>query len=194
MPPVDLACRSCWQGLTGLMLPAKKLLVEIDPFPVYSLFLWQQEWPIGHLLYALKQGGPSEIFHNLARDFLSRRLSRGLGSNCALVPSPPRRVGMKDHAWSFAVELGKGISQQPINILNRDTAGSQKTRDLAARQRVQMSSSMPVPSHSQVVFVDDVLTTGSTAKAAYKALGRPQAFEVWTLAYRPKILKLIDFS
>jgi len=38
-----------------------------------------------------------------------------------------------------------------------------------------------------VVFVDDVITTGSTAMAAYIALGDPENFEVWTLAHRPKL-------
>lgn len=38
-----------------------------------------------------------------------------------------------------------------------------------------------------VVFVDDVITTGSTAMAAYMALGDPENFEVWTLASRPKL-------
>jgi predicted amidophosphoribosyltransferase len=35
-----------------------------------------------------------------------------------------------------------------------------------------------------LVFVDDVLTTGATARAAWKTLGKPRDFAVWTLAQR----------
>jgi predicted amidophosphoribosyltransferase len=37
------------------------------------------------------------------------------------------------------------------------------------------------------VFVDDVFTTGATALAAWKALDRPEDFQVWTLIYRQSL-------
>ena len=36
----------------------------------------------------------------------------------------------------------------------------------------------------RVIFVDDVLTTGSTARSAWKTLGKPKDFAVWTLVQR----------
>ncbi len=42
--------------------------------------------------------------------------------------------------------------------------------------------------NSSIVFVDDVFTTGATARAAYKALGGPKNFEVWVLAKRQRAL------
>jgi hypothetical protein len=38
--------------------------------------------------------------------------------------------------------------------------------------------------NQRVIFVDDIVTTGYTALAAYKALGQPRRFEVWSLLYR----------
>ena len=35
-----------------------------------------------------------------------------------------------------------------------------------------------------LVFVDDVLTTGSTARAAFQALDKPENFFVFTLVWR----------
>lgn len=40
----------------------------------------------------------------------------------------------------------------------------------------------------RVHFVDDVLTTGSTALAAWQALGHPRHFTVWSLIYRSRLL------
>jgi predicted amidophosphoribosyltransferase len=37
------------------------------------------------------------------------------------------------------------------------------------------------------IFIDDVVATGSTAKAAWLALGKPAIFQIWSLAYRPKL-------
>jgi predicted amidophosphoribosyltransferase len=34
------------------------------------------------------------------------------------------------------------------------------------------------------VFLDDVLVTGASARAAWVALGRPRGFEAWTVAYK----------
>jgi predicted amidophosphoribosyltransferase len=38
-----------------------------------------------------------------------------------------------------------------------------------------------------LVFVDDVVTSGATAMAAFMALADPLKFEVWTIANRPKL-------
>jgi predicted amidophosphoribosyltransferase len=74
---------------------------------------------------------------------------------------------------------------------------SQKSQDLAERaecrfqlrvdrQTVQdLLASSPGP----IVFVDDVITSGATAMAAYMALEDPSRFEVWTLANRPKLAR-----
>lgn len=35
-----------------------------------------------------------------------------------------------------------------------------------------------------VIFVDDIVTTGATLKAAFKALGRPGRFRCWSMAVR----------
>jgi predicted amidophosphoribosyltransferase len=42
-------------------------------------------------------------------------------------------------------------------------------------------------SAKRIVFADDVVTSGSTAMAAYMALGDPESFEVWTLVARPRL-------
>lgn len=37
------------------------------------------------------------------------------------------------------------------------------------------------------IFIDDVVTTGSTAMAAWYALGKPPLFQIWSLAYRARL-------
>lgn len=43
--------------------------------------------------------------------------------------------------------------------------------------------------YGTIIFIDDVVTTGSTARAAWKALGCPDFFEVWCIAFQPKSTK-----
>jgi predicted amidophosphoribosyltransferase len=43
------------------------------------------------------------------------------------------------------------------------------------------------------VFVDDVVATGSTAKAVWLALGKPSLFHIWSLTYRPRLARTTFF-
>jgi len=52
-----------------------------------------------------------------------------------------------------------------------------------AEQAIQMDR-LPGKTFTNVIFVDDVITTGATARAAWLSLGRPERFVVWSLARR----------
>ena len=67
----------------------------------------------------------------------------------------------------------------------------QKTKNKQARlsRRSRAAQSFwPHPGrHSGALFVDDIVTSGGTAKACYRALGQPAELTVWSLFYRKSL-------
>ena len=81
--------------------------------------------------------------------------------------------------------------QAVADVLRRDDQEEQKTKSLFERKRRRMSLredfSVPWTKKTALIFVDDVVTTGETAHAAYRALEQPKNFEILSLCYRPKL-------
>lgn len=67
----------------------------------------------------------------------------------------------------------------------RSAAERRRRRYLAMGAPSADAPSKGTSSERAWIFVDDVVTTGATARAAFEALGRPDGFEAWALAWKP---------
>jgi predicted amidophosphoribosyltransferase len=93
--------------------------------------------------------------------------------------------------------LSETIGGHCLPLLKRSRPElEQKALDRASRQQVTMELADGVSSRRlkqlsrkgwKFVFADDVFTTGATARAAWKALGEPKPFQIWTLSYRASL-------
>lgn len=163
---------------------------------VCSLFYWvpgQQE-VLSRLLHALKGPGGSKLWENYAEEFWRRHLQSYAESHVPahlLIPSPAAS-SERDHAAFFTQGLAALSGAKIYSCLKKPAVSSQKRKNRAQRLTLALEWSegftkadfLRQSASKKVIFVDDVVTTGATALAAWKTLGKPRDFAVWSLAYR----------
>lgn len=153
-----------------------------------SLWLWENSSPrvFFELSHALK--------HSYVEDW--RLFAKWICENArftknpVFVPAPSRSWGAKDHAWCFAKALSDLTGFEFKNVLARKGSTQQKRLSRAERSQFQAELIDPdwqCTDYTTVILVDDILTTGSTARGCLQALGHqrlPNKAEVWTLIDR----------
>lgn len=156
-------------------------------FPSFFGWTWtddQEGKRIGSTIKAMKGGWAKHFYNQLAFDFATIRLKSGLEKDLQLVPAPPSENG-SDHALEWAKTLSKVFNVEMKSVLLRKTEKKQGLKRLKDRKKLEFSVKSEIDTEKVVVFVDDLITSGNTARAAYEALGKPTHYEVWTLACRP---------
>ena len=128
----------------------------------------------------MKFSKDSQDFELLARYFLLQTQGQ--------IPVKPSLFypykGRRDHAQQWAEALGQWLEVKP-QPLRLKSQGKQSQRGRWERQKVEFYPKDCSP--GPVLFVDDVVTTGSTGLSAHKALGQPVNFAIWSLFYRPSL-------
>lgn len=199
-------CQYCWNKL---QLKSLKHALGGYSFRVKSLFSWDNDDPklIRDLIIGMKAGGPKELFTPFAMLLceqhvkLSRQAKTKYEKYC-FVPAPRANGSQPDHAETLAQELARISGGEYCPALKRISAQKQKSKNEKDRKKLARESgfhvaeewSTPIGKFKNqtrrqlVIFVDDVITTGATAKSAHQALAAPKNYEVWTIAHRPRLL------
>jgi predicted amidophosphoribosyltransferase len=175
-------CSSCLSGLYGLREPITR---NAGDYHIRSLFSWRRNGPraLSWLLRSLKQEDQVLPWREIAVWLVS---SFALPSeDCLLVPIPSQR-GRPNHALGLARALSDMLGFPVREALAQGGGGEQKRRRGYERSSIEFERAIWNfhKENHKILIVDDVVTTGSTVRGAYLALGHPQRCEVWCLMDR----------
>lgn len=186
-------CRFCYRLIQSEIHRPVQITRLVEGIPVYSLFRWKSGESLGvipELLYLLKGGGQQTLVRHLVHLFLVKNQLSHKGPRI-FVPAPAKVFSDRDHALALAEEFQRGQPQSLIFTPLVRRQGEQKTKDLAERKRSKMDFTKnrirryrSFRDRGQVIFVDDVVTSGSTLLTAWKTLGKPKDFQCWCLVDR----------
>ena len=189
VPPIKWICPYCWKQLKKQYLPYSETYRSQKTIPHLRLMDWKSDnfYLIKTFIESLKGESPKKIVEELARESFLRFIYTRVWKqfrNPIFIPAPPRQPLLKDHAGIFAESLSSYLGGKVCFALKyKSEKPQQKTKNLLERSKREFTSSRSFKNDS-IVFVDDVLTTGYTALAAFKALDKPKNFLICTLAWK----------
>lgn len=209
----DALCARCWSGITfigppfcdtlGIPLPYDIGGPMISPAALVDPPPWTRARAV-----ALYDGVMRDLIHGLKfqdRHEMRRRFGTWLiaagaellgGDETVLIPVPMSRWGLIRRRFNQAAVLAREVARRtghpyaPLALLRtRRTASQVGLSRAQRRQNVRGAFAVPLNHRSamagkHVVLIDDVMTTGATARACARALlrGGARQVDVLTLA------------
>lgn len=178
-------CAECAESLAG---PPLRVWPRVDPgVPCWALSRY--DGPARQAVLSAKERGRRDL-----ADPLGAALANGLARLCALdrplvlIPAPTRSAAARRRGGDPVLRMTRAAARrvgpgcpggcQVVPSLRlwwgvRDSAGlPARWRHRNLQGRVTVVPMPPIPANAQVVLVDDVLTTGTTAAVSIHALSR----------------------
>ncbi len=191
-------CNQCCNNVfsTTLKIDPNRLSPSSNSSHFFVLHLGTYSNPImSSWIKALKQGDNKHDFKKIALAWLRVRQANThlpIPKNPKIIPSPSRHSShRKDHAFCLASALssitGWELCHNTLSFhqMSQLSQKSQRRGERLKREFILRNENQINPKNNSYIFIDDVVTTGGTAQAAFKALKFPKQFEVWCVAIQP---------
>ncbi|MEQ1666189.1 MAG: hypothetical protein ABL927_12525 [Bdellovibrionales bacterium] len=166
-----------------------------------SIWEWghQNEDFVRRYLHSIKGGGPKYLFNQFAEDLLHIRNNmthQTVIDKPYFIPAPGANEFVEDHAERLASSCASMFGENSFAVLARSKQLHQKRKSRKDRLS-ELDDALTLISELDfqrrdldrpLVFIDDIITSGGTANSAFRILGSPKNFEVWTIFHRPRLL------
>lgn len=204
-------CERCRRIAQNAAAEHGSWLVASEPFPIRALFLWNdRDEAVSPVLRSLVLSAKTDPTWDhvewICGQFLIRMgASEGRVEKLRFV-NPPGRSGNweADHSGKIAYRLAELTAQRHRLEMFKGLCGEVSAqKELRVEERLERRFKV-LETVKQVcgdqehedqehdgdefqwIFVDDVVASGGTARAAWLALGRPRNFEVWAIAWKQR--------
>lgn len=192
----SLLCESCKTKLFKQSdLSQKELCLDLG-FTVYSWCHWTEDNDslLRPTIYALKGGYLKQAIYELCTE-ASLHVSEVFKNKPILLPAPSKHKHQKDHAYIIAESLAEIFDLKIINAferVNENTLQKIKSKKQRKQSNLKLNSQLTISDKkilftpdSSFIFIDDLITTGSTAKHAFNIIKKHYRFSAFSLFYRP---------
>jgi ComF family protein len=187
------ACSVCAEPLPAASGPSVCGACLRDPPPFASSFVpFRYTYPLDHLVQGLKFRNELACGRALGRLFAVSLLARGAPLPEAIIPVPLALRRYRQRGYNQAIELALSIRRvtglavrSEAAIRQRETAEQAGLDRKARRRNVTGAFAIVTPLRERhIAILDDVVTTGSTARELAAVLRQAGAarIEVWAVA------------
>ena len=196
--PAVTRCQRCALRLPAGMPLCGACLREPPPFE-HTICAADYGFPWDRLVGSFKFNGRAELAATLARHITAAVLDRALPRPDIVVPVPlsPARLAERGYnqAWELARRVARSLGLPAhADLLLRPVDTPHQAELTRAQRLVNLRAAFMVDTRQRallagrrIALVDDVLTTGATAREAARTLLRAGAgaVDVWVLARTP---------
>lgn len=199
-----LFCAECFETeiVPRIEMKFREIIYETKTIKHFYLFEWVRGESdlISKLVYQLKSDRCMYALRFYTKILLKQaRISpHSVDQINCIVPLPGSTIS-RVHSEIMADESAQQMGVKSYNILRKQThEKSQKQSSLTQRRHVQVVVQTHkthelftnrVKDKLNILYVDDILTTGSTLKASIEAFGVTESMSMMTLFYRPVLAK-----
>lgn len=183
----ELFCWPCWKDFLAGSAHSYGLNDNHRlPGQHFYLWLWSAQSEIlPRLILALKAQNQERFQRKLLEQLFLRTPDISWVADQIVYVT---RKGAKDydHTSVLAESMGSIMGRPVMPLYLKEELPDYKSKSRQERflLRKVVCPEVAIAKGAQILFVDDVYTSGATAHAAWKALGEPENFNAFTLAFK----------